>query len=54
MRRAAATVVLLAGPMAICLYGGIIKLTLQQVAFPAAVPVITGLWLYWLGTQDGL
>jgi hypothetical protein len=53
-KRAAATVVLLAGPMAICLYGGLIELTLAQVAFPAVVPLVTGLWLYWLGTQDGL
>ena len=54
MRRAAATVVLLAGPMAVCLYGGIIDLELHQVAVPAAVPLITGLWLYCLGTQDGM
>jgi hypothetical protein len=52
-KRAAASIVLIAGPMAVCLFGGIVGLDPVAVVFVAFVQFLTGAWLYWLGCQDG-
>lgn len=52
--RAAATIVLVAGPVSVCLLGGIIGLEPLIVVFLAAAQFVTGGWLYWLGCHDSM
>lgn len=54
MRRAAATVVLLAAGLSMGVFGGLSDMELPAVGFLMVVPLTTGAFLYWLGTQDGL
>ena len=53
-KRAAATIVLIAGPMAVCLLGALKQFDVPTVVFLAAVQFVTGGWLYWRGWQDGM